>query len=203
MTHNFEYLDLILLIMIAVFILFKLRGMLGRRDGYEEKSFSKFTGQNIDQKKESKKEISGINEEQEFTEDIKYHFLKGAREAYETIITSFAKGDKSILKPLLGKKMFQEFSQAIDERNVKKLKSETTFIGVKSVNIKKFAKLDNTYSITVDFVSEIITCLKDKDDKIIEGNPDRIKTVNDSWKFSKNMWSRDPTWYLVETPNEI
>ena len=53
--------------------------------------------------------------------------------------------------------------------------------------------------MTVDFVSEIVTCLKDKNNKIIEGNPDIIKTVRDCWKFSKNMWSHNPTWYLSET----
>ena len=56
--------------------------------------------------------------------------------------------------------------------------------------------------VTVNFVSEIITCVKDKDNKVIEGNPDEIKTVNDVWKFSKNMWSQDPTWYLVEITNK-
>ena len=79
------------------------------------------------------------------------------------------------------------------------LKSELTFVGVKSAEIKNFEKKDNIYIFTVDFVSEIITCKKDKNNKVIEGNPDIIKTVNDIWKFSKNMWSNNPNWYLVET----
>ena len=58
------------------------------------------------------------------------------------------------------------------------------------------------YKVTVNFVSEIITCVRDKDNKIVEGNPDTIKTVNDIWKFSKNMWSQDPTWYLIETSSK-
>ena len=60
-------------------------------------------------------------------------------------------------------------------------------------------KIENIYKITVNFVSEIITCVRDKNNKIVEGNPDSIKTVNDVWEFSKNMWSQDPTWYLVGT----
>ena len=73
---------------------------------------------------------------------------------------------------------------------------------MKSSKILEFNKIENIYKVTVNFVSEIITCVKDKDNKIIEGNPDTIKTVNDVWKFSKNMWSQDPTWYLVETSNK-
>ena len=122
--------------------------------------------------------------------------------AYEQIITSFAKGEKKALKGLLEKKMFIRFSDVIDERKKKELKYETTFIGLKSSKILEFKKIENIYKVTVNFVSEIITCVKDKNQQIVEGNPDNIKVVNDVWKFSKNMWSQDPTWYLVETSNK-
>ena len=100
---------------------------------------------------------------------------------------------------MLGKNLLNDFLEVIDERKKKQLKYETTFIGVKSSKILEFKKIENIYKVTVNFVSEIITCVKDKNNQIIEGNPDTIKTVNDVWKFSKNMWSQDPTWYLVET----
>ena len=135
-------------------------------------------------------------------EEAKKEFLKGANIAYEQIITSFAKGDKKSLKGLLGKNLFTDFSQVIDERNKKELKYETTFIGLKSSKVLEFKKIENMYKVTVNFVSEIITCVKDKNNKIIEGNPDTINTANDVWKFSKNMWSQDPTWYLIETSNK-
>ena len=135
-------------------------------------------------------------------EETKKQFLKGANIAYEQIITSFAKGDKKSLKSLLAKDIYNNFSDVIDERQKKNLKYETTFIGVKSSKILEFKKIENIYKVTVNFVSEIITCVKDKNDKVIEGNPDTIKTANDVWKFSKNMWSQDPTWYLVETSNK-
>ena len=135
-------------------------------------------------------------------EEAKKQFLKGAAIAYEQIITSFAKGDKKLLKSLLGKEMFEDFSKVIDDRKQNLHKYETTFIGIKSSKILEFKKIENIYKVTVNFVSEIITCVKDKNNKIIEGNPDTIKTVNDVWKFSKNMWSQDPTWYLVETSNK-
>ena len=135
-------------------------------------------------------------------ENAKKQFLKGAEIAYEQIVTSFAKGDKKSLKGLLEKSMFNRFSEVIDERKNKQIKPETTFIGIKSATISEFKKIENIYKVTVDFVSEIITCVKDKNNKIVEGNPDTIKTVNDVWKFSKNMWSHNPTWYLVETSNK-
>ena len=135
-------------------------------------------------------------------EEIKKQFLKGADIAYEQIITSFAKGDKKSLKGLLGKELYDDFSQVIDERNEKNLKYETTFIGIKSSKILEFKKIENIYKVTVKFVSEIITCVRDKNNQIVEGNPDTIKTANDVWKFSKNMWSQDPTWYLINTSKE-
>ena len=118
------------------------------------------------------------------------------------IIESFDEGYKKLLKNLLGKGLFNDFSEVIDERKKKELNYETTFIGIKSSKILEFKKIENIYKVTVNFVSEIITCAKDKNNQIIEGNPDMIKTVNDVWKFSKNMWSQDPTWYLVETSNK-
>jgi predicted lipid-binding transport protein (Tim44 family) len=133
------------------------------------------------------------------SKEAKKQFLKGADIAYEQIITSFAKGDKKPLKRLLGKELFVNFSEVIDERKKKQLKYETTFIGLKSSKILEFKKIENIYKVTVNFVCEIITCVKDKNNQIIQGNQDTIKTVNDVWKFSKNMWSQDPTWHLVET----
>jgi len=135
-------------------------------------------------------------------ENAKKQFLKGAEVAYEQIITSFAKGDKKLLKVLLEKEMFNRFSEVIDERKSKQLKYETTLIGIKSAKILEFKKIENIYRVTVNFVSEIITCVKDSNNKVIEGNPDIIKTVHDVWKFSKNMWSQDPTWYLADTSNK-
>ena len=98
--------------------------------------------------------------------------------------------------------MFGRFSEVIDERKNKQIKYETTFIGLKSSKILEFKKIENIYKVSVNFVSEIITCVKDKKNTTIEGNPDVIKTVNDVWKFSKNMWSQNPAWYLVETSNK-
>ena len=150
--------------------------------------------------KKFKKEAIGKNlENQTFDDSAKQEFLNGAKSAYEMIVTSFAEGDKNVLKPLLNKEIFQNFSDEIDYRKKDNVKSELTFVGIKSAKIKNFEKKDNIYTFTVDFVSEIITCLRDKENKILEGSLDEIKTVNDTWKFSKNMWSNNPNWILTET----
>ena len=196
MNYSFEYIDVILLAMIAGFIFLRLRGILGRRTGHE-KSFGSEFGRELGRKKPQKDEVKiGLDN---FDDAAKDQFIKGAKIAYEKIIVAFAKGEKGVLKPLLSKEIYKNFSDEIDKRNKENLKSELTFVGVKSAEIKNFEKKDNIYIFTVNFISEIITCKKDKNNKIIEGNPDMIKMANDVWKFSKNMWSSNPNWYLIET----
>ena len=131
-------------------------------------------------------------------EEEKKQFLQGAEIAYESILTSFAKGEKENLKKLLNKDIYINFEQAINHRNKENIKSELTFIGVKQSNVEKFEKIKNDLFATVKIVCEIISVKKDKEDNIIEGNPDRIKTVTDYWKFTKNALSDNPNWYLAE-----
>ena len=197
MSNQFGFIDIILLAMFAGFIILRLRNILGRKTGHQGKSINRYFPKGLEVLKdiENNEAIKSGN----IDENAKKQFLKGAEIAYEQIIISFAKGDKKALKVLLEKKMFERFSEVIDERKNKQIKHETTFIGLKSSKILEFKKIENIYKVTVNFVSEIITCVKDKNNKVIEGNPDTIKTVNDIWKFSKNMWSHDPTWYLVDT----
>ena len=200
MSSQFGFIDIILLAMFAGFVILRLRNILGRKTGHQRKSINRYFPKEVGVLKdiENNEAIRTGNVD----EEAKKSFLKGAEIAYEQIITSFAKGDKKSLKDLLEKNMFARFSEVIDERKNKQLKYETTFIGLKSSKILEFKKIENIYRVTVNFVSEIITCVKDKNNQIIEGNPDTIKTVNDVWKFSKNMWSQDPTWYLVDTTSK-
>ena len=197
MGNQFGFIDIILLAMFAGFIILRLRNILGRKTGHQGKPMGGYFPKGMEVLKdiENNEAIRSGN----IDENAKKNFLKGAEIAYEQIITSFAKGDKKSLKGLLEKKMFNRFSEVIDERKNKELKYETTFIGMKSSKVLEFKKIENIYKVSVNFVSEIITCVKDKNNKIVEGNPDSIKTVNDVWEFSKNMWSQDPTWYLVDT----
>ena len=200
MSSQFGFIDIILLAMFACFIILRLRNILGRKTGHQGKSVGRtfYTDMQTLKDIENNEAIKTGNVD----EEAKKQFLKGADIAYEQIIVSFAKGDKKSLKSLLSKELYNQFSEVIDGRSSKQLKYETTFIGVKSSKVLEFKKIENIYKVTVNFVSEIITCVKDKNNQVIEGNPDTIKTVNDVWKFSKNMWSQDPTWFLVETSNK-
>ena len=199
MSNQFGFIDIILLAMFAGFIILRLRNILGRKTGHQGKPAGRYFPKGMEVLKdiENNDAIRSGNVD----EEAKKNFLKGAEIAYEQIIVSFAKGDKKSLKTLLEKNMYNRFSEVIDERKSKELKYETTFIGLKSSKILEFKKIENIYKVSVNFVSEIITCVKDKNNNVVEGNPDTIKTVHDIWKFSKNMWSQDPTWYLVGTSN--
>ena len=193
MNYSFEYIDIILLAMIAGFIFLRLRGILGKRTGHEEDISTSFPHE-FPQKNIKKK-----LDEKNFDEKEKSDFLNGAKIAYENIITSFSAGNLKEVKSLLDNKVFNQFEAALKERNEKGIISETTFIGISSANIKKYERLNNMFEVTVDFVSEIISCVRDKDKKIISGNPDRIKKVYDTWKFSKDIRSSNPNWLLIDT----
>ena len=200
MSSQFGFIDIILLAMFAGFIILRLRNILGRKTGHQNKTMHRYFPKGLETLKdiENNEAIRSGNVD----EEAKKQFLKGADIAYEQIVVAFSKGDKKSLKSLLGKEIFEDFSEVKDRRKKQNHKYETTFIGVKSSKVLEFKKIENIYKVTVNFVSEIITCVKDKNNKVIEGNPDVIKTVSDVWKFSKNMWSQDPTWYLVETSNK-
>ena len=135
----------------------------------------------------------------EFDEDAKKEFLKGAQIAYESIITAFASGKLGEIKSLLNRDVYNSFNEAIKERSTKQLKNETTFIGINSAEIKDHNQSNDLLEVSVNFISEIITCIKDKDNKIISGDPQKIKKVNDTWKFSRNIKSQNPNWQLIET----
>ena len=200
MSNSFGYLDIILLAMIAGFIILRLRNILGRKTGHEDKVYGGFSDKKFDEFKEKIKSQTK-KPKTEFDVEQKKQFLKGAEIAYETIINSFAKGDKKSLRDLLTKEIRENFESAIEERNSKNIKSELTFIGIKSSVIEKFEKTATALFFTVKFVSEIISVKKDKDNKVIEGDPNKIKTVIDRWKFTRKTSSMNPNWYLTEIKN--
>ena len=193
MSYSFEYIDIILLAMIAGFIFLRLRGILGKKTGFEEDVNSSFPHE-----APPVKNVVDLNINT-FDENAKKDFVKGAKIAYETIITNFAKGKLKDIKSLLDKNVYQQFEEAINDRNEKKLSSETTFIGINSAEVKEHQQNKNMLEVTVEFVSEIISCVKDKDNKVISGDPEKIKKVLDTWKFSKDTRSSNPNWLLIDT----
>ena len=194
MNYSFEYIDIILLAMIACFIFLRLRGILGKRTGHEENIDSNFS-----RDFSTEKILKNKLEKKDFDEKAKEEFLKGAKIAYETIITNFASGNLKSIKYLLDKKVFDQFNEALKERENKGHISETTFVGIDSASIKEHNKINNILEVTVDFVSEIISCVKDKDNKILSGDPEKVKKVFDTWKFKKDSRSNNPNWLLIDT----
>ena len=196
MNYSFEYIDIILLAMIAGFIFLRLRGILGKRTGFEGKASPQF--EKILKNVQTEKKIF---KKEEFDDQAQKDFLKGAKIAYETIITDFSDSDNKLTtsKSLLSKKIFDQFNIALQERNKRGHFAEITFIGIDSANIKEHKYIDKALQVTVDFVGEVITCIKDKEKKIISGDPEKIKKIYDTWVFSRDTTSVNPNWQLVNT----
>ena len=195
MNYSFQYIDIILLAMIAGFIFLRLRGILGRRSGFEGKSPAQF--------KEVLKNIKAeqaVKPKENFDDEAQKEFLKGAKIAYETIITDFSDDDNKLIKskPLLSKKIQDQFNDALKERNKRGHFAEITFIGVNSADIKEHKNVNSILKVTVDFVGEVITCIREKDKKIISGDPEKTKKIYDTWVFSRDTKSNNPNWLLVD-----
>tara|TARA_B100001250_G_C19708094_1_gene747874 strand:+ start:51 stop:638 length:588 start_codon:yes stop_codon:yes gene_type:complete len=193
MNYSFEYIDIILLAMIAGFIFLRLRGILGKKTGYEDDISSSFPHESKETKPSVKLNFNT------FDEEAKKDFLKGAKIAYETIVTNFSNGKIKDIKSLLDKKVYEQFNEAIQSRKLKNILSETTFIGINSAVIKEHKQNKNMLKVTVEFISEIISCIKDKDNQIISGDPKKVKKVIDIWTFSKDTESNNPNWFLIDT----
>jgi predicted lipid-binding transport protein (Tim44 family) len=195
MNYSFEYIDIILLAMIVGFIFLRLRGVLGKRTGFEGKTTPQFQEilKNIDPQ-------VNINQKDIFDKEAQNEFLKGAGIAYETIITDFSDDDNKLTKSksLLSEKIQNQFNQALKERSERGHYAEITFIGLNSADIKEHKKINSILKVTVDFVAEVITCIKDKEKKIVSGDPERIKKIYDTWVFSRDTKSNNPNWQLVD-----
>ena len=179
--------------MIAGFIFLRLRGILGKKSGFEDKMSASFAHDFTSET--PKKPLN----EKTFDDNAKKDFIAGAKIAYETIITSFSSGNLKGVRELLDKKVYEQFDEAIKSRNATGQVSETTFIGIYSAEIKNHENNKGFLQVTISFVSEIISCVKDKDNRIISGDPKKIKKVFDTWTFSKKINSTNPNWLLINT----
>ena len=194
MNYSFEYIDIILLAMIAGFIFLRLRGILGKRTGFEGKAPSQF-----------KEVLKTVNQDQptrineNFDSEAQKEFLNGAKIAYETVITDFSDNDNKITtsRPLLNNEIYNQFNQALKERSSRGHFAEITFIGVNSATIKEHKKIGKILNVTVNFIAEVITCIRDKDKKIVSGDPEKIKKIYDTWVFSRDVTSPNPNWQLI------
>jgi predicted lipid-binding transport protein (Tim44 family) len=200
MNDNFSYIDIILLAIVAGIIILRLRSVLGK--GAED-SVSRVKKSTIVDAKFEEAPLPRVNENinsREFKEEV---FLKGAQAAYEMIINAFASADKKTLKDLTSPEIYKSFITVLDERKNKKYINQFTFIGIKKAKIENVDKKNSFYTVKTRFVSEIISCIKDENNNIIEGSLDEIQTVNDVWSFSKDLNSDDPTWLLTEIAQDV
>ena len=181
--------------MIAGFIFLRLRGILGKRTGFEGEAPAKL-----------KEVLKTVNQDQfkktndKFDANAQKEFLKGAKIAYETVITDFSDNDNKITnsRSLLNSEIYNQFNKALNERSSRGHFAEITFIGVNSATIKEHKKIGKMLNVTVDFIAEIITCIKDKDKKVVSGDPEKIKKIYDTWVFSRDIRSNNPNWQLVD-----
>tara|TARA_Y100001936_G_scaffold203978_1_gene207186 strand:- start:5 stop:601 length:597 start_codon:yes stop_codon:yes gene_type:complete len=194
MSYSFEYIDIILLAMIAGFIFLRLRGILGKRTGFEGKAPSQL-----------KEVLKTINQDQpkkieeNFDDEAQKEFLRGAKIAYETVITDFSDNDNKITtsRTILNNEIYNQFNMALKERSSRRHYAEITFIGINSATIKEHKRIGKILNVTVDFIAEVITCIRDKDKKIVSGDPEKIKKIYDTWVFSRDVTSTNPNWQLV------
>jgi predicted lipid-binding transport protein (Tim44 family) len=200
MNDNFGYIDIALLVIVAGIIVLRLRSVLGK--GAEDSAIRIKKPTIVDAQYEetvSSRVEQNVNLK-EFKEET---FLKGAQAAYEMIVNAFAAADKKTLKDLTSPEVYKSFVGVLDERKNKKYVNQFTFIGIKKAKIENVDKKDSFYTVKTRFVSEIISCIKDANNNIIEGSPEEIQTVNDVWSFSRDLNSEDPTWNLTEIAQDV
>ena len=218
--------QIIVLAAVAFFLFWRLRSVLGSRQGFErlnkdvnEKTKSSKINANSDDKIVDLKSTN-IDEEiadyvDEKSEQFKTlselkkledgwqvsHFVSGAKLAYEEILMAFENGDLSKIKKLSSKDVYTAFKEVIDDRNQKGLQVEAIFGGVRDIRIKdvKLNKKNLEANITMVFQCDITYSIKDKNNKIIEGGPDKVKKQKDVWTFTRKMNSDIPNWYLTKT----
>lgn len=127
------------------------------------------------------------------------HFLTGAKAAYEMIVTAFADGDRSVLKNLLASDVYESFLAAVAERDSLGQRVELTFVGIQDAKIGA-AEFDGRIArISIRFVSELISAMRDKEGQVVEGDASEVQTTRDTWTFARDVTSRDPNWKLVAT----
>ncbi|RCL00229.1 MAG: Import inner membrane translocase subunit Tim44 [Candidatus Tokpelaia sp. JSC188] len=129
-------------------------------------------------------------------------FRDGAKTAYEMILTAFAKGNREVLKNLLVKNIYEEFAQAIDEREANGHSIRFSLVSINDAEIIEAIMQKNEAYITMRLSSEIISATYDKENKLLDGNPQSIVTIRDRWTFVRDTHTRDPNWRLVTTEED-
>ncbi len=202
MSEAFQYIDILILAIIAGIVLLRLRSVLGRRTGHEKTDKTSYNYETPQTSQEEKvipiepKTSSSKREDGWFDND---DFLQGAANAYETIVTNFENGNKDALKSLLSDDVLNSFSSVIDERNSKSETVEFNFIGIEKSEIVHKDLKKNPMEVTVRFISEMITCIKNSKDEVISGSLNQVQKITDVWTFEKIKDKKSSNWLLTAT----
>ena len=202
MSEAFQYIDILILAIIAGIVLLRLRSVLGRRTGHEKTDKTSYNYETPQTSQEEKvipiepKTSSSKREDGWFDND---DFLRGAANAYETIVTNFENGNKDALKSLLSDDVLNSFSSVIDERNSKNETVEFNFIGIEKSEIVHKDLKKNPMEVTVRFISEMITCIKNSKDEVISGSLNQVQKITDVWTFEKVKDKKSSNWLLTAT----
>lgn len=216
---NSSLIQLLVLAGIAVFLILRLRSVLGTREGYEE---PRQEGASQTRRKGPDLEVIEGGPDQDILDHAEEgsvnalalakmksmepqfgvnDFLGGARGAYEMILMAFEKGDLASIQPFLGEEVYESFAHVVEMRADKGLTVESEFVGVREM-VLQAAHFDETTKegeITVRYVGELTHVVRDNAGEIVEGSESQIKRQKDVWTFARVMGSDDPNWQLVAT----
>lgn len=216
--EGFQFIDIILLAMVAGFLVLRLRSTLGRRTGHEQQPET-YRGDNVvslpdrpaaarsgDQSRDIDPAYQGTPFEEGLTQiamadpyfDVA-GFLSGAGKAFEMIVAAYARHDTDTLKPLLSDEVYSNFAAAIQDREDRSESMETDLVVIKPPKLETVEVKNGHAVIAVRFESEQVNLIKDSEGRIVEGDPDQIETVVDIWTFSRDLGSEDPNWVLTAT----
>ena len=203
MNEAFQYLDILILAVLAGLVLLRLRSVLGRRTGNEKTDTSSFNYEatNTESKVEPSLKIPPVDRNTSSVDswfDSK-DFLNGANKAYELIVTNFENGNKKALTPFLEKSVLSNFSEVIDQRQQDNHTVEFSFIGIESSEIVHKDLKNDPMEVTVRFISEMITCIRNNKDEIISGSMNQVQKITDVWTFTKSKNVKSDNWLLSAT----
>lgn len=217
MGDGYQIIDIVVFAVIAGLLVLRLRSVLGRRTGTEQRRdpFPPPAGETPPEKVVPLPPPRGraappaeaptplaqglarlTSADRSFDEK---QFLAGARAAFEIIVNAFAKGDTAALQPLLSPQVYASFADAIRGRQARQEKLETNLVSIKSVDIAEAALEGDAAQVTVKYVSEQTNVTRAADGSVVEGNPDQVEEKTDLWTFARPVRSRDPNWTLVAT----
>ncbi len=216
---NSSLIQLLVLAGIAVFLILKLRSVLGTREGFEKPPLSRDDA-TPSLRRATPPTIAGTDED--ITDHVPENsaaaaalkamktaepsfavgeFLRGARGAYEMILMAFEKGELDRIRSFLSDEVAATFAQAINAREAQGLTPDTTFLGIRELTLDdaEFDSTTRTGEITVRFVSEITSVVRNKAGEVVEGAAGEVKRQRDNWTFARKMGAADPNWQLVAT----